>query len=122
MKTVEKVVCALVALGIGAMLLPFAQEWLWTMKRERVSSQIKDSYMRSASRGEVAAPATNSDALRCSSICFWSLPHCLEVRASSGNTFFYMAQRTTNSTSPYTFRFFMETDANGNQITNTPSI
>jgi hypothetical protein len=122
MKTAAKVVCALVVLGIGAMLLPLAQEWVWTMKRERVSSQIKDSYIRSASRGEVAFPATNLDALRCSSICFWSLPNCLQVSATSGNTFFYIAHRTTNSASPYTFRFFMETDADGNQITNIPSI
>src|SRR5262245_15711595 len=120
MKTSGKIIAVLAVVGAGAMLLPFAQERVWTFKRQRVSSQIKASYMRSVSRGEVAVPATNSDALRCSSICFWSLPRCLQVKVPSGNTRFYMAHDTTNSASPYTFRFFMETDPNGNLITNAP--
>lgn len=122
MKTRGKIVAVLAVVGVGAMLLSFAPERVWAFRRERVSSQIKASYMRGVSRGEVPVPATNSDALRCSSICFWSLPYCLEVKVPSGNTRFYMAHDTTNAASPYTFRFFMETDPNGNLITNAPSI
>jgi hypothetical protein len=122
MNIVGKILDVFLNLAIGALLLPLAQEWVWTMKRELVSSQIKADYVRHASRGEVALPATNSDAIRCWSICFWSLPSCVKVRAASGNEFFYSAQRTTNSANPYNFRLFMETDVNGNRITNAPSI
>lgn len=122
MKTSEKVVCAVVVFVCGGVLLPIAQEWLWTMKRNQVRSQIKASYAVCASRGEVAAPATNSDALRCSAPCFWSLPQSVRVKAASGHIFVYMAQSTTNATTPYTFRFISERDAQGNPITNSPSL
>jgi hypothetical protein len=122
MKAAQKVVALLVVVATGAMLLPFAQEWAWTMKRKRVSAQIKASYVQSASRGEVAVPVTNSDALRCSSMCFWSLPNSVEVKTRSGNTLFYIAHRTTNSDAPYTFKYITGTDTNGNQLTNAPGI
>ena len=121
MKT-PNIVSVLAVLLVGLLLFPIVQEKVWAIKRDRVSSKIKASYMQAALRGDVALPATNSDALRCWSVCFWSLPHSVEVRTSFGTRFFYIAQRTTNSVSPYNFRFITGTDVNGNQLTNTPGI
>jgi hypothetical protein len=119
MKILAKVVVASAILG---MLLPMAQEWVWRMKRERVSSQIKASYVQSALSGEVVVPATNSDSLQCWSICFWSLPRTVEVTAPSGNKYYYIACRATNSVRPYNFRFITGRDANGNRVTNARGI
>jgi len=109
-------------LFIGLMLLDLGGEWGWSNKRKRVSAQIKASYLQSVLRGELPAPATNSDALRCWSLCYWDLPDSVEVRASSGAKFFFIAYGTTNSNRPYNFKFITGTDASGKQITNSPGI
>ncbi|SPE53337.1 exported hypothetical protein [Verrucomicrobia bacterium] len=122
MKILAKVSALAVILFMGFMLLDLGGEWVWAIKRKRVSSRIKASYLQSALRGEVPAPATNSDALRCWSLCYWSLPDAVGVRVSSGARFFFIARDTTNTDRPYSFRFITGTDANGKQITNTPGI
>lgn len=116
MKKIERLVRLIVIVGIAGVILPFVQEWLWRRERDQVRSQIKQSYLRSASRGEVAVPATNSDAFSCWATCFWSLPRTVRVKTSSGHTFTYLAERTTNSTSPYRFEVVSEMDTNANRI------
>src|SRR6478672_7677017 len=95
-------VAVLAVLVLGVMVLPLAQE---RARRERFRSEIKASYLRRASRGEVAVPANNSDALRCFSRSSISLPIFVEVKTGSGNTLIYVAHRRTNSDAPYSFEF-----------------
>ena len=118
----DKIVLVVTTLVAGVMVFPIAYEWYWTMRRHHVSSQIKASYMWSAARGEVTVPSTNSDSIRCWSSCFWSLPRMVRVKDSSGNTFSYIAHHTTNSGTPYSFKFIARENAKGNSLTNAPSL
>jgi hypothetical protein len=107
----------------GLVVASFAAEWRWSMKRQRIGSEMIASYRKSALRGGVPAPATNADALRCgATICYWSLPHSVEVTLPSGATYFYVARPNSNSDIPWRFVFSRGRDKNGIPLTNEPGI
>ena len=121
MKIVRSLLAIAVILFMGFVVLNIAGEWIHGIRRSRVASQIAESYKRSAIAGEVARPATNSDSIQCWSVCYWSMPNAVKVKSATGDTFFYIAERGSNSTA-WSFRFVSGTDASGHSITNEPSI
>src|SRR5215813_12361679 len=104
MKIFRAVGATVAILFLSFVVLNIAGEWIYGFRRSRVASQITESYKRSAMIGEVARLATNSDAIRCWSMCYWSMPRAVTVRTATGDTLFYIAERTSNST-VWTFRF-----------------
>src|SRR5262245_5847074 len=98
MKIIRALVKTVVILfGILALYVMVGHEWIHGIRRSRTASQITKSYHASALAGDVAIPATNTDAIQCWSMCFWSMPTTVRVRTVSGDTFIYSARQVSNS-------------------------
>jgi hypothetical protein len=121
MITRKAVIETVVVVSVMILVLPILVNWLSEIKHERVAAQIVESYRRSAARGEVVQPGTNSHAPACESIlyCYYSLPGYVTVKTANGNTIVYDVKHQSNSTA-WTFHFSWGTDANSHWITNLP--
>lgn len=99
--------------------LCFGQEWIHKIKWSRRTSQLVESYRRSVATGEVVRPVTKSDAIQCSSHCFWSLPTAVLVKTAGGDEFIYIARQASGSSA---WRFMQVEPPLSNSITNEPGI
>src|SRR5262245_642893 len=117
MKIIRALVMMVVVLFvIFALYAMVGQEWIHGIRRSRIASQITKSYQTSALAGEVALPATNTDAIQCGSMCFWSMPTTVRVRTASGDTFIYYARQVSNSSAWK----FIQVEPTARSITNAP--
>jgi hypothetical protein len=116
-------VAALISLGFVTFgfvtYVSVGQNWIQEIRYSRRTSQLIESYRRSVVTGEVVRPATNSDAIQCSSHCLWSLPTTVVVKTASGDEFIYGARERSGSPA---WRFIQVEPPIRNSITNEPGI